>query len=181
MNTTERPQLIEFQARLAEKLQGVQTEARSDAWLAVQVGSYRWLIDMTEAGEIVPAFEIQPVPLTRTWFRGLVNLRGNLLTVIDPLRFLGDGEISLGKDCRLVAFNPRLGMNAAMLVSRMLGLRSKDELQAGDEPEVVGSHWMGQMWLDSAGHEWRQLRLRRLCREEDFLAVARYPVAAAHA
>ena len=42
-----------------------------------------WLISLADAGEVIPAPAITPVPLTKLWFRGAVNIRGKLYGVVD--------------------------------------------------------------------------------------------------
>ena len=77
--------LKDFQARLSERLREASTAPRS-ARLGLLIGDQRWLVDLAEAGEIVPLPSgITTVPLTRDWFRGLVNLRGSLFGVSDLL------------------------------------------------------------------------------------------------
>src|SRR3954447_26348291 len=83
-----RTRLREFQAQLVDRMQaarsGVDTRVNQ---LGVMIGQSRWLLNLQEAGEIVPASSITPVPLTRDWFLGLANIRGNLISVIDFGRF----------------------------------------------------------------------------------------------
>ena len=46
--------------------------------LALMIGEDRYLVELAEAGEIVPmpSASIMQVPLTRDWFLGVVNVRG---------------------------------------------------------------------------------------------------------
>ncbi len=85
-----RTRLREFQSQLLDRMQAAR--AGSDArisQLGVVMGGQRWLLDLTEASEILPVGAISPVPLTHDWYLGLTNLRGNLLSVIDFSRFWG--------------------------------------------------------------------------------------------
>ena len=152
------------------------------ARLGLTIGSQRWLVELSQAGEIVPVPDsIVPVPLTRDWLLGLVNLRGALFTVVDLQRFAQVGRTEVGKDARLLAFASRLDFNAAILVSRMLGLRnvasmreadptesSADEFGPGGRPE-----WAGRTLVDADGQRWHELDLARLAAGSDFLMVGR--------
>ena len=51
--------------------------------------------------EVVPSPSILALPLTRTWFCGLSNVRGNLYSVVDLRAFLGGPPTEIGPDCRL--------------------------------------------------------------------------------
>ena len=98
----------------------------SSSHLALMVGEDRYLVDLAEAGEIVPVppSSIQQVPLTRDWFLGVVNVRGALFTVVDLARFMGGSFTPLSKESRLLTMSPALAFNATLVVTRMLGLRN---------------------------------------------------------
>ena len=85
-------------------------------------------------------------------------------------------------DNRLVLVGARLGINAALLVSRMLGLRNPREFQPvpADAADVFAvAPWAGQVWHDggnSSGtmlrmRSWRELKLEQLVEDPGFLNV----------
>ncbi|MBX6394019.1 MAG: chemotaxis protein CheW, partial [Burkholderiales bacterium] len=74
--------LREFQQALVRRLNEAQASEAVSARLGVQVGGELWLLRLNEVGEVIPPPAITPVPLTRHWFRGLTNIRGNLYTVV---------------------------------------------------------------------------------------------------
>ena len=87
----QRISLRDYQRELAERLR-LADSARSASKLGVQIGEQNWLIDLVEAGEVMPVPPITAVPLTRPWFRGVANVRGNLYSVVDFAEFLGTGS-----------------------------------------------------------------------------------------
>lgn len=140
--------------------------------LGVAIGDQHWLIDLSEAGEILPIPEsVTAVPATKPWFQGVANLRGALYGVTDLAVFQGKPATQSGKETRLIAFSEGLGVNAAILVSRMMGLQS----MAGMQPEtsVDSNGWAGKAWVDGAGVNWRELSLSLLASDEEFLSVNR--------
>lgn len=153
----------------------------SDARLGLMVGDQRWLLDLSQAGEIVPIPDaIVPVPLTRDWLLGLVNLRGALYTVVDLRRFAGVGRTEPGKESRLLPFSNRLHVNAAILVTRMLGLRNLTAMRLADAtveplcgPGGRRLDWIGTAWVDADGQVWRELELEKLAASSEFLMVGR--------
>lgn len=170
-----------FQSRLTERLREASAGADSAARLGLMIGEQRWLVDLSEAGEIVPVPDtIAPVPLTRDWLIGLVNLRGALFTVVDLQRFAGAARTEPGKDSRLLALAARLNFNAAILVTRMLGLRNVAAMQV-EEPAGAGSTadahdrpaWVGRALVDADGHRWYELDLAALAASPGFLMVGR--------
>ena len=57
--------------------------------LALMIGEDRYLVELAEAGEIVPmpSTSIMQVPLTQDWFLGVVNVRGALFPRHSPTFF----------------------------------------------------------------------------------------------
>ena len=164
--------LREFQERLAERLRNASASPRV-ARLGMAIDERRWLVDRAEAGEIVPVpAQMSPVPNTRDWFRGLVNLRGTLFGVSDLLRFSGGGFTPLAKESRLLAISASLNLNAALLVSRMLGLNDASGWRHEPSSDLP-LPWAGRCLVDPDGREWHELSLARLAADERFLAVAR--------
>ena len=128
--------LRDLQSRLAERLQAARTEPLAKSWLAVECGSRGFLFPLREAGEIFPLAPMVPVPHSHRWFVGVSNLRGHLHGVVDLAGFLGLKTGDVARDqARLVGFNQSLDINCVLLVDRLSGLRSEEELSAeGDEP-----------------------------------------------
>ena len=77
-----REALRELQARLAKRLQAAQTEGMSVSWLAVKAGGHNYLLPLGQSGEIVPLSNLQPVPYSKAWFKGVLNIRGGLFGVV---------------------------------------------------------------------------------------------------
>jgi twitching motility protein PilI len=166
--------LRELQGRLAERLQEVKTQERSLAWLAVEAGGHGFLLPLAEAGEIFQPGALLPVPHALPWFLGVANLRGILAGVVDLAGFLGlRSHLSAGEreQARVVAFNPTLEINGALLVDRLAGLRNQAQLT----PEWVDVRtqpgFVGGRYHDAAGRVWQELRLAVLARDERFLRI----------
>ncbi len=164
--------LREFQARLTDRLKLATTQKTVSAHLGVQIGDERYLVELADAGEIVPVPAIAAVPLTQEWFRGVANLRGVLYSVSDLARFMGMGQTPVDRDARLLAFGSRLNFNASILVSRMLGLRNVLQMQEESNPQE-GAGVLGKSYRDAQGLLWRELRLAELIQDERFLLVGR--------
>jgi twitching motility protein PilI len=160
--------LREFQQDLTRRLSEAAATTTQAARLSVQSGADFWLVRLDEAGEVIPMPTLARVPLTRDWFRGLVNLRGNLYSVIDLAQF-GRGEPTTeGADVRLLLVADRFHMSAALLVSRMLGLKNMQAFtpqpaQPDDPP------WCAGRYADDEGRLWRELSVGDLVYHHDFL------------
>lgn len=180
MSVQQSPRLEAFQARLTERLREATVAPDLAARLGLMIGGQRWLVELSEAGEIVPVPDaIAPVPLTRDWLLGLVNLRGALYTVVDLQRYVQQGRTEVGKESRLLAFAGRLNFNAAILVTRMLGLRNVASMRPDDGPpsDDFGPggrpEWIGRTLVDADGQRWHELDLAKLAAGSAFLMVGR--------
>lgn len=69
-----------------------ESEAAAHALLAFTLGSERYAVDVMSARAIRTLPKITPVPGTPRFYRGVVNLRGQIITVID-LRLFFDMQI----------------------------------------------------------------------------------------
>ncbi len=176
-----REALRELQGRLASRMQAARTEAPSRAWLAVECAGLGVLFPLHEAGEIFPVGNVLPVPHTESWFSGVANLRGGLHGVVDLAAFLGlrRGAGEGGRDqARLLALNPALGVNCALLIDRLAGLRNADQLSAVDDSDSAEAtaagrpSFAGPRWRDSEGRVWQEVELAALAGHEQFLGVA---------
>ena len=157
-----RTRLRDYQAQLLARMQAAQSGAFHDHHqLGVAIGGARYLLELTEAGEIVPPTPLAGVPLTQPWYLGLANVRGSLLGVIDLARYVDAGASAAGPDARLVSLAPRLGFNCALLVTRVYGLRRASAMEN-----------LGAMLRDTDGQTWTPLSLAALVREERFLHVS---------
>ena len=164
--------LRQFQHDLAQRLAGAKSEPASSARLGVQAGSALWLIDLAEAGEIMPVPTLAEVPLTKPWYVGLANARGTLVSVVDFAGYATGFATPRGPENRLVLVNARLGINSALLVSRMLGLRNPRDFTPVTEDDGASLRpWEGARWTDASGFQWRELKMARLVAQPDFLQV----------
>jgi twitching motility protein PilI len=162
-----RTSLRDYQRDLAERLRNAEV-GRGASMLGVQVDDEAWLVDLRDAAEVIPVPGIMPVPLTRPWFKGIANIRGNLYSVVDFPAFLQRKPVTLGDQSRLLLLSERFRLGAALLVDRSLGLRNPGQLTRKEAPP--GS-WARAEYDDADGRQWKELDLPQLAQHPDFLAV----------
>jgi twitching motility protein PilI len=174
-----RERLREFQTGLADKLRRAQGTALAVNRLGVQVGPHRLLIDLADAGEILAVPDIMPVPLTKAWYRGLANVRGNLLGVVDLSLFAGGPPTPIDKESRVLAFSTDLRFSTGILVSRMLGLRSAADLSANNaaadaaDVDELFAPWLRARLVDAQDVHWQEIDLAALTADQRFIDIAR--------
>ena len=164
--------LREFSAALAEKLRATPSAEQSPARLAVRIGEERFLLDMAVAGEIMPVPAVAPVPWTKPWFRGLANVRGRLVGVVDLQHLAGRPPLAPELAQQLLVFGTALNVNAALLITRAFGLRNLKDLRALDAaPADPVAPWLGRRFAEADGSLLTELDLTRLVTSDLFTAI----------
>lgn len=162
----------EFQEALVARLQNLASgDAAAHATkLGVKSGAQNWLIHLSDVSEVVPLGAYTSVPLTKSWFMGMTNVRGNLFGIIDFSSFCGGEPTMMNVDCRLLLLNARFGVNAALLVNRMQGLRGTEQLEPREKaPDSLA--WIAAEYSDQASLVWKELDLNGLVQTPEFLQV----------
>ncbi len=169
--------LRDLQTRLAERMKQVRSETPGVSWLAVDCAGQGLLLSLKQAGEIFDLGPLLPVPHTQPWLAGVVNLRGGVFTVVDLARFLGlrnsTPQVPPQGHARLVAFNAALGINGALMIDRLEGLRHAADLQSADEStdNAARPAFALARWRDAAGRWWQEIDLAALAQSPQFLAI----------
>ena len=179
-----REALRAMQTRLAERLQTVQSESGASLqWLAVRAADRRYLIPLSQAGEIFPWRAPKAVPYTQPWFWGVANLRGSLTGVVDLACLMGaEGKRTEPRmaQASIITLHPSLEFNAGLVVDQLLGLRGEKDFSAlpdaktdadvttatAETDGVVGATYLG---VD--GERWQELSLPCLLQSPAFLQV----------
>ena len=162
--------LRDFQEYLATRLSQAAKGKGAASWLGIEAGGEAWLVDLSDGGEIVQASQMTPVPLTRPWFVGISNIRGNLYAVSDFSVFRGGQPTAQNANSRLLLIGSRYGTNAALLVSRMLGLKKPEDFSP-EAPDAAMPAWGQQRFADTHGKIWRKLTVRELLADQDFMNI----------
>lgn len=170
-----RHRLHAFQAQLSEQLHRARSEQNAVIRrLGVVIGGHHCLLELGEAGEVMPSQDLTPVPWTHSWFLGLTNLRGHLIGVVDMAAWLGLPPTLMDRDCRVVALAPALGMQCGLLVSKVTGLHDLRSLQPVPErssPALLNA-WSSEAFVDESGCHWTGLALTTLTRDPRFVQAA---------
>lgn len=123
--------------------------------------------------EVLPAPALTPVPGTQPWVKGVANVRGNLITIIDLSEYFGKPPVHLDDNTRLMVINAP-GLSAGLLVNEVLGLRHFDEeierqeVTPIDDPAMA--HIKGGFLRDNV--VWNVFDMRSLAETDGFRHVA---------
>jgi twitching motility protein PilI len=167
--------LQEYDQRCRKHAQGLPTDAKVvDDWVGIgfKVAGKRLIAPMSEVAEILPPPEIVRVPGVLRWVKGMANIRGNLMPVLDMNNFLNSQAIYKRSDSRVLIID-RYGVVAALLVEEVFGLRRfKPDMRK--ELDTSGSGAL-EPYLDGAfnddQNEWFIFSVDKLVQHEQFLKV----------
>jgi twitching motility protein PilI len=157
--------LREFQQNVLERMQARTTGGGSRvSTLGVQVGEAYWLVDMSDISEVLSPPPLTRVPLTKPWYCGVANVRGNLYSIVDVSVYGGGAETPHEGQSRVLLVGQKFAFNAGLLVSRVLGLRNAAEWKQVEE----GGETLLQ---DGSGQMWHKLEMAQLLQQPEFLQI----------
>ena len=150
-------------------------EAPAEVWEGVgfRLGAQHFVCAMGEVTELLKYPELSPIPRTRSWVRGMANVRGNLLPVMDLNGFLGGVQTSLTRSSRVIVIDID-GVFAGLLVDEVLGMRHflNDDFHQSAEnvAEDLAPFISGRFHTE--GVEWLVFSMRALAQSTRFIKVA---------
>lgn len=102
-------------------------ERHVDLWsgVAFRLGDMRLAAPLDSVTEVLHCPDATPVPGTRSWLKGVANVRGNLITIVDLSEFFGLKPVFISERSRLLVMNVE-EFNTALLVDEVYGLRHFD-------------------------------------------------------
>ena len=172
-----RQALRDLQTRLAERLRLARTEGVPAGWLAVESAGRALLFPLAQSGEIFTLAAVQTVPYTQNWFLGISNLRGSLYGVVDFASYVtGQNPArraeTAREQARLVALNPALEVNCALLVDRLSGLRNVQDFVSSQPVSADAPGFFATEFTDKDGKQWQEIDLQALSAQSHFLTIA---------
>jgi twitching motility protein PilI len=163
--------LRDFSTQLAERLKAAPLTPAEPTRLAVRIGAENYLLAMEHAGEIVAVPDIAPVPWTKPWYRGLANVRGRLVGVIDLMQLAGRPPLVSDQASQMLVLGESLRVNAAILVTRAYGLRNLKDLEQVGRSVDGAPPWEAGRFRDLTGTVLTELDLGRLVATEAFASI----------
>jgi twitching motility protein PilI len=142
--------------------------------VAFRMGGETFLVAREETREVLgyPA-AVTRIPGAKSWVKGLANVRGQLLPMLDLRQFLGSGATASGRNTRVVVVNHR-EIPAGLMVDEVLGFRrfAEAEFNAEAPPTVIrcDSYLAGA--FRRGGEVWPVLSLKSLVESQSFLQAA---------
>jgi len=142
--------------------------------VAFRMGGETFLVAREETREVLgyPAV-VTRIPGAKSWVKGLANVRGQLLPMLDLRQFLGSGATASGRNTRVVVVNHR-EIPAGLMVDEVLGFRrfAEAEFNAEAPPTVIRCESYLAGAFRRGGEVWPVLSLKSLVESQSFLQAA---------
>jgi twitching motility protein PilI len=144
-----------------------------EEWVGIgfRLGTEKFVTARAEVREILPVPEqLTRVPAAKPWLRGIANIRGQLLTVVDLRAFLGAGRSQLDRHARVLLAASR-EVPTALVVDEVLGFRRFREDDYNDQPPATVircEHYLRGAFR-RASEVWPRFSLFKLLEDEQFL------------
>lgn len=128
---------------------------RQDHWSGIgfRLGDHWYVAPMSEVSEVLHEPRFTQVPGVKSWVKGVANLRGRLLPIMDLGSFLGH-ELSTARRQRRVLVVEHQEVFAGLMVDEVFGLQhfARDSLESVDTldgpiaPFIQGRFEREQSW-----------------------------------
>lgn len=151
-----------------------QEELRQE-WVGVgfRLGSRRFVAAMDEVSEILTCPQLSRIPHTKNWVKGIANVRGTLLPIMDLSGYLGRRLLTMTRLSRVIVVQHE-GVSAGLLVDEVLGMRHFFEEERADVPGDVDEALLPYVRSSFAREDgaWLVMSMRALAVHPQFLKVA---------
>lgn len=169
--------LRDYEARARQGAAGLpRVETVREHWLGIRfaVAGVHLTVPVKDVREILNLPRLYPVPGTKPWIRGIANVRGRLLTVVDIGGFLTGRMTMATGSSRVLALRDE-SIPAGFLVEEMLGLkhfyRDTFEQDVLDLPTWLEGRVSGV--LRDADGDWMVMDVAGLVHHPEFVNAAK--------
>lgn len=142
--------------------------------IAFRLGGEAFLLAREETREVMgyPA-AVTRVPGAKSWIRGLSNVRGQLLPVIDVRAFLGSGATTVTRATRVLVANHR-EIPAGLMVDEVMGFRRfyESEFSTDLPPTLLRCERYLAGAFKRGAEVWPVFSVRTLLESQPFLQAA---------
>ncbi len=141
--------------------------------IAFKLGEFTVLAPMEQVGEILTIASISRIPGAKEWVRGIANVRGNLLPILDLPGFVFGKVSKMTRKSRVLVMEHQ-GISAGLMVDEVFGMRHFLEEEFSEDvapldkliqPFLTGS-------LRQRGEVWGVFDIHQLVDRPEFMQVA---------
>ena len=130
----------------------------------VVLGGEQFAIDVRNLREVMIVEKLTAVPGAPAFVRGVANLRGEVLAILDVASVLGLPSCGAGPAGKALVLEPA-SSQVAIVVDEILGLETFDELRPPEDPRPNEHAAFGMGWLERDGRPVTLLDVSRVVDE----------------
>lgn len=142
--------------------------------IAFNVGSEEFGVDIMQVQEIIRMTKTTRIPNSPDYVKGLINLRGRVIVVVDLSKRLGLGSKELDENARIIVVEVE-DIVIGMIVNSVNGVLKLPESSIEPTPEVIASRIKADYIKDVGkmeGHLLIMLDLERVLTEAEIEEMA---------
>lgn len=111
--------------------------------LTFRLGEELFALDVTSVREVLDIVEIRKVPKTPEFMRGIINVRGNIVPVIDMSRKLGMQKTDKNADSRIIVMDFNMENNVIVVGAMADSVHEVIDLDLSQlqPPPDINSRW----------------------------------------
>lgn len=138
-----------------------------------RLGDTQLVAPMEQVREILTSVSVSHTPGAKEWVRGVANVRGNLLPILDLYGFIFGKVARLTRRNRVLVMQHR-GINAGLVVDEVLGMRHFLDEEFDNQVQGVGKDIQPLLtgMFRQGGEAWGVIDIHKLADMPEFMQVA---------
>lgn len=151
--------------------------ALAESWQAVAfiVNGQRMLVRLDRVSEVLPKPAVTRLPGVKSWVRGIANVRGVVLPIVDFGEYLGQSASRQSAQSRVVAIE-RGDIRFGLIVDQVIGMRQVITSQQKSEASNTACADFMQGYVEGSvvlgDEEWNLFSPEKLVEKNEFLEVS---------
>ena len=150
-----------------------QAEVSSWRGFTLKVGPLNLVFPFAGGFEVLPNRDFQAIPWSKSWVKGVSNIRGEVYTVVDLADYLGFEPLGSARNANLFLL-PDTQVKSALIVDGQVSLKSFSDQLPGGENVSLPSKMLPYIRniVREQGQDWVVLDVGLLSKQPDFLNIA---------
>lgn len=144
-------------------------------WTGVgfMVGKNDLIVEMDDVVEILEQIDVTRVPSVKPWFKGIANVRGNLMPVVDLGHYLFGEPTRLNKSVRYMVVESE-STNVALMIAGVSGMRTFRLYQKREFSKQTNDRLKDYLThaFESADEYWNVFNMGGLVSSEEFNQIS---------
>lgn len=116
----------------------MENKKATNRYLTFTLGTSHYGLPLLQVKEVVEMTEVTPIPQAPAHFKGLLNLRGQVISILDLRTKFKMATIERGPKSAIVILNLENGLHLGFTVDQLEGVAEFRAEDIGPPPEMIG-------------------------------------------